>query len=881
MMRMFRYVLPLLAVLAGCKKVEQEIPVIPEPESEEATIVFVSERPQTEDPTRTHWDGTTILWDQADFIRMGYTVDGKWQNATGNASATDAKLYGSQKTELTEDGAVASFTTNISFTGTTQGEHVFYAVFPGGTVESTMTAAPVTVVTLPATQTPLADSFDRLADLMLGHSIDEYTSRPETPVRLVWDRVVAHGQITLKALPGAVSGEKVTSITLTAQEGADLVGPQNMNIVTGEYSATSNNEEPNKIVIKGDNLIVDANGNVTFWMSILPVTITSLTIEVATNKATYIRSIPSCERTFIANRRNILPINMSKASRTDIQGPSYRLVTSNDDLGEGNYLIAYTVNGTSAYVLSGKASGNFGAYASNITVTDGAIEYSEGNPYNIVVKRTEDGYSLKQGDYYLGYTLTSTSKDNYLYFNTTYSSPQYDWTISVGSNGDATITNVYNTVRVIQWNSTSGQERFACYPGTQKLVQLYKLESEIPSLVTKPATEKGVTSAKLNATFANLGRNVTEPRFLWGTSADNLSNTLYVQDFDVDSGEFHATLSGLQENTTFYYQAVVEYCVDGQNYLTLYGDVLSFRTLPEGQTTETKPGYLSCGEIPAVYLSGTKADGPEAFPAESDSDYELNWSSWYRYGVTGNSDQKVVSHTFKVDGQQYRNYSMLYDRTKKAALWVAFAMNTGTYPWLVGRNDKWVSDPALDDSWQPNLSSGYQESSTYSRGHQVASNDRRTTTHQTRQTTYFSNMTPQLSGFNGGQWASLEEDIQKIGNATSGNDTLYVVTGPVFGSNYGTTKDKSGTDCAVPTQYFKCIMKVTYSNGKPTAAMGAAYLMNHVNSGSVRQEVTIRSLEELTGFDFFANIPVELQDTAENETHPTSDFPQKSISSVN
>jgi hypothetical protein len=45
--------------------------------------------------------------------------------------------------------------------------------------------------------------------------------------------------------------------------------------------------------------------------------------------------------------------------------------------------------------------------------------------------------------------------------------------------------------------------------------------------------------------------------------------------------------------------------------------------------------------------------------------------------------------------------------------------------------------------------------------------------------------------------------------------------------------------------------------------------------------VTIRSLEELTGFDFFANIPVELQDTAENETHPTSDFPQKSISSVN
>ena len=192
-MRTLRYLLLPAAFVAvvACQKTKMEDSEVLKPQEEESVIVFVSERPQTDDQTRTHWDGTTILWDQVDFIRMGYTVNGKWQNANGDASATDAKLYGSQKTVLTEDGAVASFSTNTSFTGTTQGEHVFYAVYPGSATGSTMTAAPVATVTLPATQTPLADSFDRLADLILGHSIDKYTERPETPVRLVWDRVVA------------------------------------------------------------------------------------------------------------------------------------------------------------------------------------------------------------------------------------------------------------------------------------------------------------------------------------------------------------------------------------------------------------------------------------------------------------------------------------------------------------------------------------------------------------------------------------------------------------------------------------------------------------------------------------------------------------------
>lgn len=390
-----------------------------------------------------------------------------------------------------------------------------------------------------------------------------------------------------------------------------------------------------------------------------------------------------------------------------------------------------------------------------------------------------------------------------------------------------------------------------------------------------------MTGATLSASFEGVRTGdhaAQEAWFEYGTSQDNLDKTVYSEDLPYTTdGTFTAEALSLAPNTRYYFKAYMSVWSEKQGkYVVIESEeVGSFTTRAEGQTTNF--GYLSCGEIPYVALSGTTANGYESFPAKSEANYQTYRTKWYRYGVLGNSGQMVVSHTFKYNGKQMRNYSMLYDKNKKAALWVAFAMNADAYPWLVDRSDKWVYDPALEQSWQPDLSEAYAESSTYSRGHQVASNDRRTTTYQTRQTTYFSNMTPQLSGFNGGMWASLEGDIQGIGSATSGNDTLYVVTGPVFGSGYGTTKDKSGTVCAVPTQYFKCIMKVHFSGGEAVSAVGAAYLMDHKNSGSVRQEVAIDDIESLTGFDFFANIPENLQTAAEKEKHPTSYFSQKKV----
>ena len=280
------------------------------------------------------------------------------------------------------------------------------------------------------------------------------------------------------------------------------------------------------------------------------------------------------------------------------------------------------------------------------------------------------------------------------------------------------------------------------------------------------------------------------------------------------------------------------------------------------------PGHLGCFEIPAVGTVSGYAHGDEV----------LGSTQWYRWNTT-NSKQKIVTHTFYNDqvspNRMMRSYTLLQDYDKKCALWVACAMNNDVYPKTQKRDEKWTWDPALDHDWQPNLSNSYPDKDGYSydRGHQLAATYRATTNDQIRMTCYYTNMTPQLSTLNQHTWKDqVEAKIFDLGVATTGRDTLYVVSGPLFIGSYGTVEDKSGTPCARPTHYFQCFMKVRFNaNGSVASAKGAAYLVEHLETPTVQYK-TIDQIEELAGFDFFANVPTEIQNTAEATATPYNNF---------
>ena len=198
-----------------------------------------------------------------------------------------------------------------------------------------------------------------------------------------------------------------------------------------------------------------------------------------------------------------------------------------------------------------------------------------------------------------------------------------------------------------------------------------------------------------------------------------------------------------------------------------------------------------------------------------------------------------------------RNYTILYSKQYKVAYWVAYPMYAD-FLGDVSRTEYWKQDPELSLDYQPDLAKSWvQVPIAYSRGHQIPSADRTSSTAINRTTFYYSNMTPQNQSLNGNQWAKLEDQVRKWCMDT---DTLYVVTGillPESPELLTYAEDRKGNKAAVPTAYYKALAKKV--DGKYYTI---GYKMgNHPASGSFNNyRVTVTSLEQESGLVFFPHI---------------------------
>ncbi|MFA6832396.1 MAG: DNA/RNA non-specific endonuclease [Bacteroidaceae bacterium] len=271
--------------------------------------------------------------------------------------------------------------------------------------------------------------------------------------------------------------------------------------------------------------------------------------------------------------------------------------------------------------------------------------------------------------------------------------------------------------------------------------------------------------------------------------------------------------------------------------------------------------YASCGEVPAI-------DGQVQIQAPINEIYGDGYA--YSAKLTKNANQTYVVHTTGVGASTLRSYSFLYDKTKRAALWVAYVMQNDGYPDNdAGRSNAWGFDPAIPTADQPNLTRSYSavDGVNYDRGHQLASNSRQVSRAQNRQTFYYTNMTPQRSTLNQGQWGALEQKEQDWDNIPS-TDTLFVVSGPIFGDNPETTMDTSGNACALPSGYYKVIVKAHFTTpGNCSRVQGVGFYFPTTGWHSwTASTVSIDEIEAKTGLDFFVNLPLQYTTEAEKTT---------------
>ncbi len=204
------------------------------------------------------------------------------------------------------------------------------------------------------------------------------------------------------------------------------------------------------------------------------------------------------------------------------------------------------------------------------------------------------------------------------------------------------------------------------------------------------------------------------------------------------------------------------------------------------------------------------------------------------------------------------------------------------------RDEGWKKNSGIPDNKQINIwsgsynvnvgstdSEGYSNKSNYySRGHQIADADRSGITEMQEQTYLATNSTPQIqNGFNGGIWSSLEVAVRTVASAT---DTVYVVTGPTYQTVGGSEEvikilPKHDTkQCPVPNYYWKVLLKVKRNGQKEiTSASAIGFWLEHKVYQSDTYTNYVKSVDEierLTGFDFFVNLPDNIETTAEANT---------------
>lgn len=224
----------------------------------------------------------------------------------------------------------------------------------------------------------------------------------------------------------------------------------------------------------------------------------------------------------------------------------------------------------------------------------------------------------------------------------------------------------------------------------------------------------------------------------------------------------------------------------------------------------------------------------------------------------GDDGLEFFTLNMKIGDVTTRNYSFYWDYDNLVSWWVAYPLCA----WNIGsgsRSNEWGLCPLLPESCQPVLYSAY--SGFGARGHQIPSADR--LYHDANvQTFYGVNMTPQEYNFNGGTWATLENQVRtwarKTG-ATAGTDTLYVVTGCVVGESSRKAYDNKGKTVAVPEAYFKALLRFKDSESVGhNGYMGCAFWFENANnySSSISSDMSmsIAELESKIGYKLFVNL---------------------------
>lgn len=202
----------------------------------------------------------------------------------------------------------------------------------------------------------------------------------------------------------------------------------------------------------------------------------------------------------------------------------------------------------------------------------------------------------------------------------------------------------------------------------------------------------------------------------------------------------------------------------------------------------------------------------------------------------------------------YTGFDVSFNPTAHQPNYSAWILTADEVDGTIERNSKFKADPdvygcaRLDD----------YRNSGYDRGHMAPAADMKWSADAMEQCHYLTNICPQNHMINQGRWNSIE---QKCRSWAKRDSAAIIICGPILND---IITEHIGNGVAVPKRFFKVVL-LPYAN----PPMATAFIVPNAPTDLSVEDMstTVDNVEEITGYDFFAQLPDEIETEIERKNN--------------
>jgi endonuclease G, mitochondrial len=216
-------------------------------------------------------------------------------------------------------------------------------------------------------------------------------------------------------------------------------------------------------------------------------------------------------------------------------------------------------------------------------------------------------------------------------------------------------------------------------------------------------------------------------------------------------------------------------------------------------------------------------------------------------------------------------YALSYSRSKGIPNWVSWRLVAGDLApqGTSKRQNDFRADPDLPSGWKATLPKDYTGSG-FDRGHLTNSEDRSSNPTDNSATFLMTNIMPQAPDNNREVWVDLEKYCRKLVRA---GKELYIIAGGRGQGGVGEkgARQKLSAGQVVPAATWKVVLVTEPGRGLAGIDKNTrVFAVDMPNTQGIKgnpwrnYRKTVREVEKITGYNFFSQLPVEVQEAIEN-----------------